>query len=262
MRPVLFHVGPVAVPTHETFVMLGVLASLVVTLLGARGRLDERLGWVVVGALLGGAVAAPLGNLLWAKLAIAPEQPLEHLAATAGRSILGGLAGAYAGAVLAKRLAGYRRRTGDLFAPAVALGMAVGRIGCFLTEQIGTPTSLPWGISVEAPTAARIPACPGCLAGVPMHPSFLYEIGFHAIAFVVLLRVRGRPHPEGELLTGYLLAYGLFRFAVEFVRGNHVVLAGLTGSQLFLLLTVPIVAVVLVRRWSDWQDPALPAAAT
>lgn len=64
------------------------------------------------------------------------------------------------------------------------------------------------------------------------------------------------------MLTGYLLAYGLFRFAVEFVRGNHVVLTGLTGSQLFLVLRVPIVTVVLIRRWSDWQDRVLPAAAT
>ena len=50
------------------------------------------------------------------------------------RSILGGLVGAWLGVHVAKRLCGYRLRTGDLFAPAVALGMAVGRIGCFLTE--------------------------------------------------------------------------------------------------------------------------------
>ena len=52
------------------------------------------------------------------------------------RSILGGLVGAWLGVHVAKRLCGYRLRTGDLFAPAVALGMAVGRIGCFLTEPL------------------------------------------------------------------------------------------------------------------------------
>lgn len=61
------------------------------------------------------------------------------------RSVLGGLTGAYAGVLIAKRLIGYREKTGDLFAPAVALGMAVGRIGCFLTEAPGRPTELRGG---------------------------------------------------------------------------------------------------------------------
>ena len=56
---------------------------------------------------------------------------------------------------VAKRLTGYRARTGDLFAPAVALGMAIGRVGCLLTEQPGTPTGGGWGITLDAAAAAR-----------------------------------------------------------------------------------------------------------
>jgi len=55
------------------------------------------------------------------------------------RSILGGLVGAWIGVHVAKKIVGYRVRTGDLFAPAVALGMAIGRVGCLLTELPGTP---------------------------------------------------------------------------------------------------------------------------
>ena len=96
------------------------------------------------------------------------------------RSILSGLVGAYAGVLLVKRLTGYRERTGDLFAPAVALGMAIGRVGCLLTELPGTPTSLPWGITLTPAAAARIPHA---VAGVPLHPSFAYEIIFQLLAF-------------------------------------------------------------------------------
>ena len=170
-----------------------------------------------------------------------------------GRSILGGLAGAYAGAVLAKRVVGYRRRTGDLFAPAVALGMAVGRVGCLLSEPPGTPTALPWGVHLTATEAARTPGCPPwCWGGVPLHPSFAYEIAFHLLAFAVLWATRRRrPAPEGARWVWYLLAYAVFRFAVEFVRGNEVVWQGLTRGQLFLLATGPALS---WRAWRMWKE--------
>lgn len=254
MRPVLFHVGPVAVPTHETFVMLGVLAALVVTLLGARGRLDERLRWVVVGpcpagrppprwATCCGRSSRSHRSSHWSTWRHGGAQHPRR----SGRCLCRGRARQASGGLPPADRRPVRSRRGP--------GQAVGRIGCFLTEQVGTPTSLPWAISVEAATAARIPICPACAPGVPMHPSFLYEIAFHAVAFWLLLRMRDRPHPDGELLTGYLLAYGVFRFAVEFVRGNQVVWGGLTGPQLFLLVTVPVVATALRLRWRRWMRP-------
>ena len=149
--------------------------------------------------------------------------------------------------MLTKRAVGYRRHTGDLFAPAVALGMVVGRVGCLLAEPPGTPTSLPWGVRLTPAEAAAIPGCPAwCAAGVPLHPSFVYEIAFHLAAFAALLALRTRrgPHEraEGDLFKLYLLGYALFRFGVEFVRGNEVVWRGLTRSQLFLIPSAALVA--------------------
>ena len=72
-------------------------------------------------------------------------------------------------------------------------------------------------------------------AGVPLHPSFAYEIAFHARAFAVLwFWLRRRSLPPGETFVWYVAAYGVFRFLVEFVRGNDVAWAGLTRPQLFL----------------------------
>jgi phosphatidylglycerol---prolipoprotein diacylglyceryl transferase len=238
MHPVLFRIGSQTVGTHDFFVFLGILAGSIVFFYEARRRrmFSEQVVWVVIGALFGGVIGAKLSSV-WTYVATAPDPSIPQWLLAEGRSILGALAGAYLGAVLAKRLIGYRLPTGDLFAPAVALGMAIGRWGCFLTEQVGTATSLPWGITVSREAAAAIPNCPACLRGVPMHPSFLYEIVFQAAMFGLLLWLRPRVRTAGDLFKIYLLAYAVFRFAVEFVRGNEVVWAGLTGPQLFLIPT-------------------------
>jgi prolipoprotein diacylglyceryltransferase len=131
--------------------------------------------------------------------------------------------------------------------------MAIGRIGCFLSEQIGTPTTLPWGLHLSDETLRRIPNCPYCVPGVALHPSFVYEIAFHAAMFVWLLTYwRPRVTVEGDLFKIYLLAYAIFRFFVEFVRGNPVLWNGLTGSQLFLIPSTLLLAGYFVRRlWVD-----------
>jgi phosphatidylglycerol:prolipoprotein diacylglycerol transferase len=218
-----------------------------------RGRLDDRLFTVLVGSLLCGALAAKLSTA-WRYVAAAPDPSLLGVLVSGGKSVLSGLAGAYFGALLTKRLIGYRESTGDVFAPAVALGIGLGRIGCLLTETPGTPTGLPWGVVVDAERAARIPGFPAAWTGVPLHPSFAYEITFHLTLFAVLLRLRSREDLRGELLKLFLLSYAAFRFLVEFVRGNEAVWHGLTRSQLFLIPAMLFLAAYFVR-WLRRRSP-------
>jgi len=243
---VLFEVLGWGVPTHEFFIAVGLSAAAAVYFWEARrkGQLSEQTAWIAIGALIGGAILAKVGS---AWRFAGDGTTLTELYLFGGRSILGGLAGAYLGAIIAKRLVGYRRSTGDLFAPAVAVGLAVGRIGCFLTEQVGTTTTMPWGVSVSAEAAGTLPNCPQCVGGAAMHPSFLYEAGFLAVTFVVLWVSRDRLAP-GLSFKLFLLGYGVFRFAVEFVRGNPDMAFGLSGSQLFLLVTIPILIIHITRR--------------
>lgn len=238
MHPDLGHVLGVPVPTHGVFVAIGVLVAAAVFVTEARRReqTDERMLYIVLGALAGGAVFMRLGTWLQ-HVDLRQNASLAEQWAYGNRSILGGLVGAWLGVHVAKRLVGYQQRTGDLFAPAVALGMAVGRVGCLLTEVPGTPTGGRFGVTLDAATAQRLSAP----AGVPLHPSFVYEIAFHAVAFALLWGwLRHRLRAPGETLTLYLAGYGVFRFLVELVRGNEVVWEGLTRPQLFLLLTVPL----------------------
>lgn len=249
MVPVLLRLGPVEVGTHAVFVVLGVGVAFAWFWVEGRRRMvrDPRLWSIAAGAVVAGAVFAKLGTG-WRYLADNPEPSLAGLWLHGGKSVLGGLAGAYFGVLITKRLVGYPNKTGDLFAAPVALGIAVGRIGCFLTEPIGTTTSLPWGITVSPETGAQIPNCPQCLSGFPLHPSFLYEIAALVALFWVLIWLRPLVEIPGELFKIFLLGYGIFRFFVEFVRGNPAFALGLTGSQIFLLFTMPVLVAYFGRQ--------------
>lgn len=238
-----WHLGAVAVPVHGLFVGLGVFAALIVFVAEARrrGAVDEQSVVAAAGALVGGAIGMRLSG--WARHLDPGANPsLAQAWQFGSRSILGGLLGAYVGVLIAKRLGGYRGKTGDLFAPAVALGIAVGRIGCHLTEAPGRPTTLPWGVHAPATT----PECAACLTGQAMHPSFLYEIAFQLTAFAVLLWLRDRIHRPGELFVLYIAGYAVFRFLVEFTRANDTVWLDLTRPQWFL---IPSLLLIAIRLW-------------
>ena len=239
---------PAAFSVHGLFELLGVAVAVVVLLGGARAqqRLDDAMVTILLGALICGGLAARL-SVVWRYVDAAPEPSLRGFLLEGGQSVLGGLAGAYAGVLLTKRLLGYRRGTGDLFAPAVALGIAVGRVGCHLAEPPGRPTGLPWGVHLSTEEAAHFSSFPPEWAGLPLHPSFLYEIAFHLAAASLLLMWRREGRFKDDLLKVYLLGYALFRFAVEFVRANPT-LGGLTRSQWFLIPSIALLLTVLARR--------------
>jgi phosphatidylglycerol:prolipoprotein diacylglycerol transferase len=235
---------------HGLFTGLGIAAALAFFAHEKRRQelSDPRL-WTLAGlALTFGAIGSRL--LTWDFDA---QMTVAEWWIAGDRSILAGLVGAWAGVLLGKRLTGYRARTGDLFAPAVALAIAVGRIGCLLTEYPGTPTGGGWGIVLAPDQAAVL----GGIAGVGLHPSFAYEIVFQFAAFVVLWRCRDRAPRSGDLFLCYVAAYALFRFGVEFVRGNDTLWLGMSGPQWFLLAVLPLMA-RRVRRILAGHVPAEP----
>lgn len=246
MFPTLHDIAPWLPPlgTHSVFVALGMVAAGVIFLIERRRRgiTDPRLVYLVMGAMVGAAIMSRLGT--WAQhLDPTKNLSLGEQLLRGNASVLSAMVGAWLGVHVAKKIVKYPDRTGDLFAPAFALAMVIGRIGCLLTERPGTPTGGDWGIVLDAEAAART----GSIAGVPLHPSFVYEIVFQAVAFAVLwFWLRHRPIAAGETLTIYIAAYAVFRFLVEFVRGNDIAWMGLTRPQLFLLVTIPLLAARII----------------
>ena len=247
MYPILFRIGGLEVTSFGLMVGLGavVAAWLFTRELEARG-LGLAGNLALVGLIAGMAGA----KLLWVGEHFGEESTLEQLTSRGGLSWFGGLVGGV-GAGLA--VAVYRRwpllPLLAAAAPAVAVGQALGRIGCFLVgDDYGLPTSLPWGVAFPRglpPTT------------VPVHPTQLYEAAFLAVLAWRLVRWRRHGLSDRAQLALYCLLAGAFRFLLEFVRTNVRVAAGLTVAQYASVLLVLAGAVLLV--WSR-RGVTAPAA--
>lgn len=168
----------------------------------------EQNMWLIVGAIFG----ALFGSKILAWLESAPEYwPHRHeLAAwVGGKTIVGGLLGGWMGVEIAKKIQRIRHSTGDAFVFPLIFGMAVGRIGCFLTgvadHTHGNPSNLPWAIDMGD--------------GIRRHPTQLYDIAFLCL-LALALRMR-KPFPNGRIFRLFLLCYVLWRFTVEFLKPRY-----------------------------------------
>jgi phosphatidylglycerol:prolipoprotein diacylglycerol transferase len=190
--------------------------------------IDGGTRWsIVAAAAAGGAIGSRL--LFWLE---DPPVTLAHWNDIAfllgGKTIIGGLLGALISVELVKRRLGIRRRTGDLFALPIACGIAIGRIGCFLSGlpdgTFGTPTSMPWGVDFGD--------------GIARHPTQLYEaVGLSALV-VVLARVGRRPHREGDLFKVFMVAYLGLRLLLDALKPEVRVALGLSSLQWAALATL------------------------
>lgn len=226
MRPILFELGGVAVPSFWVMAFLGFFLSFLIVRAGlARYGYDQRLAYDV-------ALWAYVGGWIGARIFIIPtgwnyfvEDPLGFLLSSSGWVWYGGvIGGAVAVATWARNVGFPLLPLADVVAPALAIGLAVGRIGCQLAGDgdYGVATDLPWAMSYPngvVPTEERV------------HPAPIYEmLGCFAI-FGYLWRRGLRAHRPGELMARYLVLSALLRFAIEFVRRNPRWLLGLTTAQ-------------------------------
>jgi phosphatidylglycerol:prolipoprotein diacylglycerol transferase len=184
------------------------------------------------------------------------EDPLRLLKFLEGGK---GVFGAFIGAGLFGALyLLYRRQPvlayADAAVPAIALGYAVARIGCFLNgDDFGTVTTLPWAVRFPQGTEAFAHhVAQGWVTAqdwlsLPVHPTQLYHMAVGLLAFLVLSRIRNAP-PGTRLAVG-LIGYGALRFVIEFVRGDAVpIWHGLDLNQFLCVAMVGIGVLVWVFR--------------
>ena len=196
---------------------------------------DSTLQYLFFFALLGGLMGSKLLYLVsagWDDWA----QPDRWPRLVYGKSILGALIGGYLAVTWAKRYMGYDKPTGGLFALIVPLGLIVGRLGCFFQGCCaGLPCEAAWYAVRDRSGASRLPAVEA-------------EIVFNAAIFVVFLVIRKRGNLQWQLFHIYMMAYGAFRVAVEFMRDRAVLGAGLDAYQLAALGLVALGAYGYIER--------------
>jgi phosphatidylglycerol:prolipoprotein diacylglycerol transferase len=134
----------------------------------------------------------------------------------------------------------------DVFAPGIAVGHVIGRMGClFAGCCFGRPTTVPWAITFHNEYASRNTGTP---YNVPVHPTQLYEAGAELFILGLLLATerRGRPFP-GRTFWAYILLYGVSRFIIEFYRGDtRGTVLMFSTSQFLSLIIVPLAVVMLI----------------
>jgi phosphatidylglycerol:prolipoprotein diacylglycerol transferase len=234
MRPILFHLGGIAIPSFWAMAFLGFLAALIVVLRQFRERgYDDRLAYdMVLWAYVGGWVGARI-FVIPAGWHYFVEDPIAFLLSSSGWVWYGGVVGGAIAVLTWARREGLSWLTvGDIAAPGLAIGLAIGRIGCQLAGDgdYGVPTDLPWGMSYPdgvVPTTARV------------HPTPLYELIGYLIIFAALWRERRRLAP-GHALGHYLVWSAVVRFCVELLRINPRWLLGLTTAQAFSIGSVAL----------------------
>ena len=145
----------------------------------------------------------------------------------------------------------------DAFAPGVAIGHAIGRIGCFSAGCCwGVETNLPWAVHFHNPVAWN-------LTGVPLekglHPTQLYESGVELLLFAFLYQRYNKPHAPGQVIGLYLVLSSVMRFGIEFVRFHQqALILGLSLTQ-WISLALAVAGAVLLTRVKG--STSLPEAA-
>jgi phosphatidylglycerol:prolipoprotein diacylglycerol transferase len=227
--PVLIRIGTFEVTSFGVMVAIAAFVGLAVFSRELRRRgLPEDAVNAAVGGVLGGLAGA---KLIWS-IEFAGTAPFADLFfSRGGLSWFGGFAGGLSVGLWLL----HRYRVGLITglaaaSPALALGHAIGRIGCFLVgDDYGRPTTLPWGVAFPEglpPTT------------VPVHPTQLYESAALFLLAFALVRLRRAGVNDRTVLAVYLASAGTVRFCIEFVRVNAVVAGPLTLAQLWSLALI------------------------
>jgi prolipoprotein diacylglyceryltransferase len=236
--PVYIPVGPLKLHPHLIFEMAAYAIAFRVYLL-PRKRFGDVLEdgtrwWMIAMAAMGAVVGSRV--LYWFEdpaLTVAHWRHPAYL--MGGKTIVGALIGGLFAVEVAKRLMNIALRTGDLFAVPLCIGIAIGRIGCFLTgledHTSGVATALPWGVNFGD--------------GITRHPTQLYEVVFALALGVFLWRRMLRPFVPGDLFKMFMVAYFAFRFICDFLKPDVRVLFGLSSIQCACIA-------VLAYYSSDW----------
>jgi phosphatidylglycerol:prolipoprotein diacylglycerol transferase len=248
MHPILIEIGPFTIYSYGFFIAAAILLALAVGIRQADKKgLDARLGsdlgfYLILGAIVG-------SRLLYVLLK--PEYFLSHPLQIiqfwkGGLVFIGGAIAAIAvGAWYLRRKDQPFWPWTDAFAPGIALGQGVGRIGCFMAGCCyGKETQVPWAVTFTNPLSLAP-------LHIPLHPTQIYHSLAGFFTFILLLVCGRRLSGSGQLFGLFLAAYGALRFVIEFYRGDfrgHLAMFSITQWMALAALAAGALIILLRRR--------------
>ncbi|MCL4720814.1 MAG: prolipoprotein diacylglyceryl transferase [Gammaproteobacteria bacterium] len=247
--PVAIQIGPLAVRWYGLTYLVGFAAAWLLARRRAvragspvtPAQVDDLIFYAALGVILGGRI----GYMLFYGFEQIRQNPLSILRVwEGGMSFHGGFLGVLAAmALYARRLGRPFFAVTDFIAPLVPIGLGAGRVGNFINGELwGAPTTVPWAVIVN---------------GEARHASQLYEAGLEGLVlFVLLWTFSARPRPTMAVSGLFLVGYGVFRTAVEFLRVpdahiGYLAFGWLTMGQ---LLTLPLLVLGVVLLWLAYRS--------
>lgn len=208
-------------PLYQMFALLGI--ALGICFWWRAARTEHRLLYLYGAGLIGGLLGAKLA-FLFAEAWLYFDHPQRWIIWLSGKSIMGALPGGWLGVEVAKKCLHYPHPTGDRFALTLPIPLMFGRIGCLQA---------------------------GCCQGIPLKhntwPAVEVEMAFLALLLLAMLMLRSKRIAPTQHFHLFLIAYGVFRFAHEFLRATPKAFGGVSGYQIIALLTV-IAAMIAYRN--------------
>jgi phosphatidylglycerol---prolipoprotein diacylglyceryl transferase len=218
------HLGPYVISTYSLMFLCAYIVGGLITYYEAKRqhRATEAILRVALGALGGGMIGAKASMFIF----LGPATFIKDLPYLwySGQAWTGAFFGGYLGVLLVKRFNHINYPTGDVFALALPMAQAIGRLGNLLGgDPFGLPSNLPWAIMQQ---------------GVRRQPSALYELVLDLVLFAIIWRLRDKMPRPGDLFKLYVVGYCSFRFMVDFTRADPHVFLSFTLVQVLYSITI------------------------
>jgi phosphatidylglycerol:prolipoprotein diacylglycerol transferase len=254
LHPILFRIGSFQLPTYGVILATALLAAVYVVMrLGKRegldtGRLFDFSTWLIIAALVGAKLLMVITE--WHYYWQNPGELVSWGMFQAGGVFYGGfIAAAFFAWWYTRRNKLPIWKVFDVYAPAIVLGQAIGRWGCFAAgDDYGKPTNFPIHVVFTNPLAHEIGGVP---LNVPVHPVQLYESALCFGIFAFLMWKFRRKAYDGQIFIFYLTLYAVARFFLEFLRGDPdrgFVFHGLLSTSQFIAILALIAAAGIAHR--------------
>lgn len=253
MFPKLFSVGNITIYTYGLFVAIGLIAGLHLSLKIVRYRslTKDFINHLFIGIVIFGFIGARMAYVLIAYGEFIDDPYRTFMFWEGGLVFWGGLIGGAVWVTWASLRKGFDVGTvGDILAPGIALGHALGRIGCFFAGCCyGKPTNLCTGVTFTNPESLAYPL------NVRLHPTQLYSSLFlFILSGVLYMKIKSPDSKPASVFGLYILSYGIFRILIEFFRGDFRgdLIAGFTPTQWIALIGIGAGMFLFIKS-SKWQ---------
>ncbi|MFH1361594.1 MAG: prolipoprotein diacylglyceryl transferase [bacterium] len=248
MYPILTNLGPLTIHSYGLMVALGYLVGILLILFYAKREgippetiLDLAI-WVIISGVVGARLFYVLGQ--WGEYR---NNPLEIFTIQKGGLVfLGGFLANLLVLLVGTKLKKISwLKLFDAIAPGAAMGIAIGRIGCFLNGCcFGLPTQLPWGIKFPFGSLAY-----SYYPHDHIHPTQLYSsLAMLLVLLIIVFVIYPRKKYDGFVFYWWLIGYSLYRFSVEFLRYSPMHWLSLTPSQWIVIAFFGYGAVMLFKK--------------